>query len=239
MNGRSLFITCCLLLVIGGLIAGVFASSLEHALVLPPHPRRAGPTATLPITARPLGRSAPPTVTPSPAVTSLNILAQDTFQRPDQPLWGTAADGRSWEGDANAPKNGQIFFIAGKEGVITHTQGTFNAILGPVSTNVEVMANGSVSHFGETINFGVVLRWTDSKNWYKALIDGTHFVLLKRVHGVTTQLGAQPFTAQGNTLYTVRLRAIGAVLLAKVRPTASMEPPPTESRGYAQCEVVV
>jgi hypothetical protein len=164
-------------------------------------------------------------VTASPSATSLSILAQDTFQRPDQPLWGTAADGQSWEDDANAPKNGQIFFIAGKEGVITHTQGTLNAILGPVSTNVEVMAKGSVSHFGETINFGVVLRWTDSKNWYKAFIDGTHFVLLKRVGGVTTQLGVQPFTAQGNTLYTVRLRAIGAVLLTKVWPTAAMEPP--------------
>src|SRR5205085_6782292 len=97
----------------------------------------------------------------------------------------------------------QSFFVAAGQGVIMHAKGTFNAILGPVSSNVEVLASGSVSHFGETVNVGVVVRWTDAKNWYKALINGTQFVVLKRVKGITTQLSAQPFAAQGNTLYTL------------------------------------
>lgn len=222
MNARWLFIIFGLFLAIGGLIASVFAGSIERALVLPP--KHTGIQQTATTTIIPTRGSTPTAMIPTPAVTAMNVLAQDTFQRPDQSLWGTASDGRSWEGDANAPKNTHIFSIAGSRGVIMHTQGTLNAILGPVSTNVEVTASGSVSHFGGTINFGVVLRWTDAKNWYKALINGTQFVLLKRVNGVTTQLGAQAFTAQGNTLYTVRLRAIGAVLFAKVWPSADMEP---------------
>ena len=212
-NAPWLLIILCLLFAIGGLVSGVFAESLQRALLLPPD----HPVATIPPVATPM------TGLPTPTTMTLRILAQDTFQRPDQALWGRASDGQSWAGDANAQV--QSFFIAGSQGVIMHAKGTLNAMLGPVSSNVEVLTSGSVSHFGKTINLGVVVRWTDAMNWYKALINGTRFVVLKRVKGITTELGAQPFTAHGNTLYTLRFRAIGAVLLAKAWPSADPEPP--------------
>jgi hypothetical protein len=212
-NARWLLIILCFLFAISSLVSGVFAESLQRALVLPPD----HPMATISAGATPATRL------PTPTAMTLQILAQDTFQRPDQALWGRASDGQNWEGDANA--QAQSFFIARSQGVMMHAKGTFNAILGPVSSNVEVTATGSVSRFGAgQVNFGVVVRWTDSKNWYKVLINGTQFVVLKRVKGITSQLSAQPFTAQGNTLYTLRLQAIGAVLLAKVWPSATMEP---------------
>jgi hypothetical protein len=222
-NVRRFLIILSLLLAISGLVSGVFASSLERALVLPTNHTVREPSVTTPAAVPPIQVPTPTTMAPLPTTTSTHILAQDTFERPDQARWGAASDGQKWEGDANT--QAQSFFVAGKVGVITHAQGTLNAVLGPVSSNVEVLASGSVSHFGDTINFGVVVRWIDSKNWYKALINGTQFVVLKRVNGVTTQLGAQSFTAQGNTLYTIHLRAIGAVLLAKVWPSADPEPP--------------
>lgn len=213
-NARWLLITLCFLFAMSGLASGVLARPLQRALVLPPD----HPMATISVGATPA------TMLPTPTATTLPILAQDTFQRPDQALWGRASDGQSWESDANV--QAQSFFIARSQGVIMHAKGTFNAILGPVSSNVEVTASGSVSRFGAgQVNFGVVVRWTDSKNWYKALINGTQFVVLKRVKGVTTQLSAQPFAAQGSKLYTLRLQAIGAVFLAKVWSSATMEPP--------------
>src|SRR5207249_8070959 len=42
-----------------------------------------------------------PSVTPSPSPTPGSILAQDTFQRPNQAHWGAASDGQTWGGDAN------------------------------------------------------------------------------------------------------------------------------------------
>ena len=211
-KARWLLIIPCFLFAISGLVSGVFAQSLQRALVLPPD----HPAATI------SAGATPTPMMPTPTAKTLRILAQDTFQRPDQALWGKASDGQSWGGDANAQT--QSFFVTGGQGVIMHAKGTFNAILGPVGSNVEVLASTSASHFGGIVNVGVVVRWTDSKNWYKALINGTQFVVLKRVKGVTTELSARPFTAQGNTLYTLRLQAIGAVVFAKVWPSAAPEP---------------
>src|SRR5579872_6904801 len=40
------------------------------------------------------------TTTTTTSMLPANILAQDTFQRPDQQFWGMASDGQSWSGDA-------------------------------------------------------------------------------------------------------------------------------------------
>jgi hypothetical protein len=217
---RRLLIILCLLFTISGLVAGLYINAIQRALEFPANRSRM-PSTISAIVMTP-SQTPTPSARLSPPAAIANILAQDTFHRPDQALWGTASDGRVWEGDAGTHPNN--FFISGNMGIIMHAQSTLNAILGPTSRNSEVLASGSVSHFGGTINFGVVVRWTDSNDWYKAFIDGRQFVVLKRVKGVTTTLGAQPFPAQGNTLYTLRLRVIGAVLLAKVWPSAKPEP---------------
>jgi hypothetical protein len=150
------------------------------------------------------------------------ILAQDTFQRANQPLWGTASDGRMWDGDANTM---QTFSIVGHSGQIAHGQGTFNAVLGPAIANSEVLLNASVSQFhADMVNIGAVLRWSDGHNWYKALLNGTHLIVLKRVKGATTQLGSVPFAAQNGVAYSVRFRVVGANLFAKAWPSNAAEP---------------
>jgi hypothetical protein len=81
-----------------------------------------------------------------------------------------------------------------------------------------------VDLFKPNVNFGVVLRWQDVNNWYKALIDGTNLVVLKRVNGITTRLGALRFMALSGKTYTLHFRAIGATLFASAWQSEQPEP---------------
>ena len=150
------------------------------------------------------------------------ILAEVTFQRPNQALWGMSSDGRSWEGDANALA---AFSIADTMGQIAKGQGALNAVLGVVNSNVEVVVQGSIDHYnGTAVNLGVVLRWTNTNNWYKLLIDADTLSILKRQNGVSSTLASLPFQAKDGVGYTLRFRALGATLFAKAWPSDSTEP---------------
>lgn len=161
-----------------------------------------------------------PTIT-TPATPPANVLASDTFQRPDQRLWGIASDGQQWDGDANRLP---LFSIVNGAGLIAGGEGVVQTVLGPVTADAEVSATGSVNQFGDGVNFGVVLRWSDVNNWYKAYIDGSRLIILKRVGGMSRQIGQTTFAAQDNASYTLRFRAVGATLFAKVWPSAAPEP---------------
>ncbi len=160
------------------------------------------------------------TVTPSPSPTPGTILAQDTFQRSNQALWGTASDGQIWGGDANSSK---VFSIAGNTGQLTNGNTSYSAVLGPTVTNAQVLFSGSISSFNAT-NIGAVLHWTDGNNWYKAYIDGTNLIIQKKVNGSTTILNKTAFAAQTGTSYTLRFSVVGSTLSAKVWQTGSSEP---------------
>jgi hypothetical protein len=151
-----------------------------------------------------------------------NLLAQDTFQRQNQRLWGTASDGRIWNGDASTA--GNIFTVNANMGQIANGQGTFNALLGPSSTNSEALLAGSVSDFAGGTNLGVVLRWSDDNNWYKLLLDGAHVSILKRVHGESVTLRSVPFKAQTAVIYMLRFRVVGVMLFARVWRSDAAEP---------------
>ena len=157
-----------------------------------------------------------PTVTPSPGST----LAQDTFQRPNQALWGTASDGHTWGGDANTLS---AFSIVNNTGQISNGNGVYNAVLGSTATDAEVLFTGSLSSYSNT-NLGAVLRWSNTNNWYKAYINGTTLVVQKKVNGATTILGSVPFTATPGTSYTLRFRVVGTTLYARVWQTGTTEP---------------
>lgn len=190
------------------------------------------PSSTITTTTTPTTTTTTPTTTPSPAVTitpttmpspsptSGTILAQDTFQRPNQAHWGTASDGHTWGGDANTAS---AFSIVNNTGQVTKTATSYSATLGPVATNAEVLFNGSMSSYSSN-NLGSVLRWTNTNNWYKAYINGTSLVVQKKVSGSTTVLGMASFTATAGTSYTLRFRVVGTTLYAKVWKTGTIEP---------------
>ena len=227
MTTRFIGITLRGILIIFGLIASFYSQAIERALTSTPGKNTPSHTTRV----LPEMPTASSTLTQAIQMPQETILAQDTFQRVDQALWGAASDGQSWEGDANRLA---AFSIAGsihKWGQIANHQSQgeqiYNALLGPASENVNLVVNGSVDLFRLNVNFGVVLRWKDANNWYKALIDGSNLVVLKRVKGVTTRLRALHFTALGGKTYTLHFRAIGATLFASAWQSdqpSSLEP---------------
>lgn len=168
-----------------------------------------------------------PTATPSPTPTPTStpvgsIIAQDTFQRADQTLWGTASDGQTWGADANKLTS---FSIKNNTGQIAETTTTnMNAILGPSVNNAEVLVSGSMNKIGGSNNLGVALRWTSGSNFYKAFINGSSLVIQKSVKGKVTVLVTVAFKAAANTAYTIRFNATGTTLSAKVWKTGTTEP---------------
>ena len=234
MITRFIGITLLGILIIGGLLASFYSKAIEQALTLTPgkntSSRATGIGPKMP-TASPTAIVLPATATQTAQMLQATILAQDTFQRADQALWGAASDGQSWEGDANKLT---VFSIAGSNhtwGQIANNRGNqgqgeqiYNALLGPASENVNLVVSGSVNLFRLNANFGVVLRWKDVNNWYKALIDGSDLIVLKRLNGVTPQLGALRFTALSGKTYTLHFRAIGATLFASAWQSDQSEP---------------
>ncbi len=159
------------------------------------------------------------TMTASPQMT-MNIVAQDTFQRNDQRFWGTASNGQPWGGLANSSPS---FSIMGHMGVLSNGAGAFDATLGMRTTDADIVFSGSVSQLGVS-NMGAVLRWTDANNWYKAYIDGTQCFLIKRVAGTITVVASVPFAARSGTAYSMRFRVVGSTLAARVWITGQAEP---------------
>jgi streptogramin lyase len=159
-----------------------------------------------------------PTITPSPSPGT--TLAKDTFQRANQSHWGTASDGLVWGGAANTQSS---FSIKNNMGQVSNGSGQYNALLGPTSTDAEVLFSGSLSSFTQS-NLGAILRWSDSKNWYKASINGTSLMIQKKVNGTLTLLSKTAFAATAGKSYTLRFRVVGSTLYAKVWQTANTEP---------------
>jgi hypothetical protein len=185
------------------------------------------PTATASPTITP-SPTTTPTVTPSPTTTPTvtptpgpgTILGQDTFILPNQTFWGKASDGQTWGSNANTQT---AFSIHNNVGQVANASGPYNAILGPVTTNAEVLFTGSISSFTNN-NLGALLRWQDNNNWYKAYINGTSLVIQSKVSGSTKTLIQVPFAASANTAYNLRFRAVGTTLYAKAWATTATEP---------------
>ena len=101
MISRLISITLLGILIIGGLIAAFYSQAIERTLTAPLRQSMSshamGMLPEMP-TASP---TAPATPTQAAQVLQASILAQDTFQRADEALWGVASDGQSWQGDAN------------------------------------------------------------------------------------------------------------------------------------------
>ncbi len=237
-----LMLVCVLsVVVILGLIAGAFSESIQRALTLP-QTQAMGINGMAPVKpVVPVNPTVPAMPTPSgamntPTTGNMNgtgtgtgmgtgtatILAQDTFQRANQQLWGASSDGRNWEGDANTLT---AFSIVGAMGQVVNGNGGLNAVLGPVNSDAEVLIQGTINHYnGASVNLGVVLRWNNANNWYKLLIDANSLSIIKRVNGVSSTLVFIPFHAQDNKSYMLRFRVIGAMLSGKAWLSNTTEP---------------
>ncbi len=164
--------------------------------------------------------STPVTLSATPTSTTLTSLGADTFARGDQPYWGTASDGQTWGADANS---NSVFKISSNAGVVASTAGIYNATLGPTATDQQVLLSGSISSFSSA-NFGAVVRFVDTNNWYKGYIDGSSLVIQKKVNGTTTILKSVAYAASPGTTYWLRFQIVGTTLSASVWPNGSSEP---------------
>lgn len=231
------------ILMLSGLLSG-FGAGLVHSTLA----RSVAQARTIvqPQTRTPVVQKRPVTTMPQPTSipTVVNILARDSFQRPDQRYWGQASDGYTWDADANRSRE---FSIISATGRIAGHDGAFQAVLGPATGNAEVLVSGSVNRFDGTANLGALLRWQDRANWYKVLLDGSSLTLIKDVDGQTSQLARVLFAAQDQTSYTIRFRAVGTLLMATVWATDQPEPTgwlivfsdPDFSRGRGGVRVVL
>jgi len=172
-------------------------------------------TATTPVVT-----TAPATVISTPVLPA-NVLARDSFQRPNQQFWGVASDGQSWAGDAvKAP----AFAIVNHSGqVIGNSSAIYDSVLGKPVADSEVLVSGSVSSFADA-NMGVLLRWTDGNNLYKVFIDGTNLTALRKVNGAISNLQSTPFAAQNGASYSIRARVVGTSIMARAWQTGQAEP---------------
>ncbi len=219
------------LIVVGG---GIAWQVISHASSGNPgatgtgHTQTPATTKTASATSTPAQNSTPgngstPAQTPPP---TLQLLYQDTFQRPDQPFWGTASDGTAWGGDAAtsndfsiAQQTGKIFRTAAGHPLYTATLGT------TPHADAEILVTAMLDSFTNS-HIGVMLRYQNDNHYYKVLLDGKSFHFLKRIdpqHGPT--IGSTlSYTPQPNTPYTIRFRVSGTTLQAKVWPANTGEP---------------
>jgi streptogramin lyase len=178
---------------------------------------------------------------PPPVATVGSSIAQDTFVRPNQANWGTSSDGHAWGADA---ATNTAFSIANNTGMATNPGAVLTGTLGAVTGDMQVVATGSVNTFSGG-DYGVVARYNDPSDWYKAYIDGTNLVIRRDVSGTNVVLAAVPFAASGGTSYTIKFQTYGNWLLAKAWPASSAEPAPwmisiqdtTFTSGYAGVQV--
>ncbi|MFL5626402.1 MAG: serine/threonine protein kinase [Ktedonobacteraceae bacterium] len=207
--------------LIAGLSAVGVVAAGGIAWTIRPHASSQSPTQTA------SGTQATKAATPSPRTQTTppipGLVAEDTFKRPNQTFWGRAADGHFWGGHANKLDDFSIFGGMGQIHRTAKGNSFYTAVLGKAHADAEVKATASLDNFNPA-HIGVILRYTDDNNYYKVFIDGSAFTMIKKVAGHNTTLQSIPFTAQENTLYTVRFQVMGTTLSAKAWQTADTEP---------------
>lgn len=162
-------------------------------------------------------------VTVTPSITPGTTLAQDTFMRTNQSLWGTASDGQSWGADANTLNNFSINANSGQVLGSGTSAKSYNAVLGPTATDAQVLLSGSLSSYGSN-TLGAVLRWSDANHFYRAFINGKTLTIVKKVGATITKLNSVTFASTATRVYSLRFQVVGGTLSAKVWATGTTEP---------------
>src|SRR5579859_5172846 len=151
------------------------------------------------------------------------LMIHDVFERANQTFWGSAPDGQMWQGDA---ATNEAFSISGHTGLIApQAEGAYNALIGPEAASANILVALTITNFGQQHNnVGIVLRYSDSGHFYKALFDGAQFRLVKVMGNTTVVLASMPFTAVPRTFYAMRFQAQGDQLAASVWQIGDPEP---------------
>jgi len=158
---------------------------------------------------------------------SVVVLARDNYHRnTNQTFWGTASDGQVWGGDANV---NNAFGVITNIGVVTDSLNeSLSATLGPSVADADVLVTAAINTFAANRSsnneIGPMLRSIDNNNFYKAGIDSANLRLFVRTNAGTATLATVPFTANAGTLYAIRFRAVGPLLMAKAWPASAAEP---------------
>jgi hypothetical protein len=205
-----LLLLVLLLLFIGGSVTWLLWPDVVAALSIAPSPLPAQQRH-----AASLHRIAPtltPAQPPSPTASMWVALAQDTFHRPDQALWGDASSGEAWGADANAAS---AFAIVNGTGRITNQRGKhlYAAIIGPQVSNADIACTFSVQDTDHA-NVGVTLHWHNAAHWVRATLNGTFLIISQMGNGHLSRLAESPFALQNGVAVTLRFRAEQGVLEA-------------------------
>jgi hypothetical protein len=204
-----LLLEAAVALPLGVVAAHNHAGEALLALFSPHSPARiASPAPKKPLTSR--------------AVNAAQLVAEDTFERPDQPFWGVSSSGQVWQ--RGVSNEGAHFSIESDAGQIVGTQGTATALLGSRLPDEEIVARLTCQRFVGGTNMGVVVRWLDAEHWYKGYLDGSELVLFKETATQTLRLGAVPFVAESGVPYTLRVRVQGSTFFVKAWPSFGAEP---------------
>lgn len=155
------------------------------------------------------------------AITDMTL--GDTFQRDTSNGWGTAGAGGAWSvaGGVGASEYSTVSASTGGTGVVTHT--TINAArytyIGAQLMNASQVVTVSTPEVasGSEIRVGLLSRYIDTNNYYRALIyfntDQTvDLTIQSRVAGSVTTLATTTtaFTHTANTEYSLRFETSGA-----------------------------
>lgn len=148
------------------------------------------------------------------------VLARDDFKRPDQKSWGVASDGQAWGASAGGTNSFAIVANVGQ--VAAGGNATYPANLGPAVGDAEVLASGTIASSGA--HWGGELRNAGGGTNYAAMLDGSTLTIRRNVSGASSVLGSASFGAAVGSSYTIRFRAVGAMLQARAWKTGGAEP---------------
>ena len=153
------------------------------------------------------------------------LLEQDTFHRQNQLLWGIASDGNPWEGDASTSNDFSIFNRTGQIHRTANGHSLYTAKLGTAHADIEVKVTAMLDSFTNS-HIAAMVRYRDDNHYYKVILDGNSLHFLKRIdpqHGPTIGQSLA-YSAQPQTLYTIRFRVSGTTLQAKAWQANAAEP---------------
>ncbi len=155
---------------------------------------------------------------------SSGVLAQDTFQRPNQSGWGTASNGATWS-------TGTGLSVSANEGVMSYSGASQFERLGTATiADANGLVRFSVAASSDAV--GIILRAQANGNMDLGRYDGAgHLQFEYRVGSSWTHVSLVNFSPTPNTFYWLRFEVQGPNVFLKAWPSGTAEPAPWNWSG--------